>query len=172
MQSDGDSPNEPAATPRERTGRFRLLRPVVATVLVFLAYRALPSARPANLGPREGRLADCPGTPNCVSSRSGRAPERVEPVPFDGTAEEAVRRVKEALGSLPRTVVVDEGPGYVRAEATSLVFGFVDDIEFLADPDAKAIEVRSASRVGHSDLGVNRARVERFRAAFGRAAGD
>lgn len=149
-----------------RRSLVRLIRPLVAILLAIIAYRALPSTPPANLGTSRGRLADCPGTPNCVSSQASDPTQRVEPLSFDGTPHEAVGRVKAALATLPRTVVVAEGPGYVRAEATSLVFGFVDDVEFLADPEARVIQVRSASRLGKSDLGVNRQRLGRVREAF------
>jgi uncharacterized protein (DUF1499 family) len=142
------------------------LRPLLAVLLAFAAYRATPSTRPANLGARDGRLADCPGSPNCVSSRSERPGEAIAPIPFEGSADDALARVRAALATLPRTVVVAEAPGYLHAEATSLVFGFVDDLEVLADDGAKVLHVRSASRVGHSDLGVNRDRVERLRRAY------
>lgn len=111
-------------------------------------------------------MADCPGSPNCVSSQAGDPAHRVEPIPFEGPPAAAARTIKKALARLPRTVVVAEAHGYVRAEATSLVFGFVDDLEFLADSGAGLIQVRSASRVGQSDLGVNRNRLARFREAF------
>lgn len=65
-----------------------------------------------------------------------------------------------------RTQIVEEKPGYLHAVFTSLIFRFRDDVEILVDDSAKVLQIRSASRVGHSDLGVNRKRVERLRDRF------
>jgi uncharacterized protein (DUF1499 family) len=150
--------------------RTRKLAPVLALFIVptvlMVAYRSLPSMPPDNLGVVNGRLADCPDSPNCVSSQSDDPEHRVEPLPLLGSASETLGRLKSILEAMPRTRVVDERESYVHAEATSRVFGFVDDVEFLADEEKQVIHVRSASRVGHSDLGVNRDRVERIREAF------
>jgi uncharacterized protein (DUF1499 family) len=70
------------------------------------------------------------------------------------------------IGAVPRLKIVTESGDYLHAEATSLIFRFVDDVEFFVDREAKVIHFRSASRVGHSDLGVNRARMENIREAF------
>jgi len=75
-------------------------------------------------------------------------------------------RVRSILNSLPRTRIVCEEPNYLHATVKSVVFRFVDDIEFLCDPTESVIHVRSASRIGYSDLGKNRARVEQFRKHF------
>lgn len=74
--------------------------------------------------------------------------------------------MKSIILSEPRTRIVEEQPGYLHAVFTSLVFRFQDDVEILRDADAQVLHVRSASRVGHSDLGVNRKRVERLRQRF------
>jgi uncharacterized protein (DUF1499 family) len=117
------------------------------------------------LGVHEGRLAACPETPNCVSSQAkGRC--RVAPLTFTGSASLAMARLKQILASLPRTRIVEESNGYLRAEVASRIFGFVDDIEFYVDEPHALVHVRSASRVGYSDFGVNRARVETIRARF------
>src|SRR5206468_84351 len=90
----------------------------------------------------------------------------VEPLRFTDDPEEAWQRLKAVLASLPRTRIVAATDGYLHAECTSRVFRFVDDLECLLDRDAKLIHVRSASRAGRSDLGVNRRRVEAIRRAF------
>ena len=90
----------------------------------------------------------------------------IEPLRSTGTAEEARSRLLEILGRLPRTRVVTQAEHYVHAEAQSRWFRFIDDVEFLIDPAAGLIHVRSASRVGYSDRGVNRQRVERIRQEF------
>lgn len=147
---------------------------IVASLVLFaiLGYRLLPSRRPPNLGARGSRLAVCPGSPNCVSSQAVDAGHRVEPIPFEGSATEAMTRLRSVLASMPRTRIRAETPDYVHAEVSSRIFGFIDDLEFVIDPDAGVLHVRSASRVGHSDLGVNRARVERIRRAMVRQSDD
>jgi len=111
-------------------------------------------------------LAPCPNRPNCVSSRAADAIHRVEPFLLRVPAERAWTQLRDAVASLPRTRIVESGEGHLRAEVTSRLFGFVDDLELLLVPSTARIEVRSASRVGYSDLGVNRARVEALRAAL------
>jgi uncharacterized protein (DUF1499 family) len=141
----------------------------VVTLLVL----SWSARKPDNLGvSKEGRLAPCPGTPNCVCTQA--APEdgvhRMDPIPFEGSSQEALRRIKVMLATMPRVRIVSETENYLHAEFTSLVFRFVDDVEFYVDAQAQCIHFRSASRVGRSDLGVNRQRMEAFRQAF--AAGN
>jgi len=119
--------------------------------------------RPSNLGFREGKLAPCPMSPNCVSSQAPDNDHHVEPLPYAGTAAEAMAKLSAIVRSLPRTAIVTEKQDYLHAEFTSAFFRFTDDGEFLVDDAAKVIHVRSASRVGHSDLGVNRRRIELIR---------
>ena len=112
------------------------------------------------------RLAPCPDKPNCVSSVATDASHHVEPLRFTGSLENALDRLEIILRGLPRVTVVAVEGGYLRAEFKSALLGFVDDVEFMADASAAFIHVRSASRVGYSDLGVNRKRVEEIRALF------
>jgi uncharacterized protein (DUF1499 family) len=134
--------------------------------VVTLALLSLLSRRPANLGATAGRLAPCPGSPNCVCSQADDEAHRVAALPYAGSAEEALARLVAVLSTWPRTRVVTQADGYVHAECRSLLFRFVDDVELLADREARVIHVRSASRAGRSDFGVNRRRVEALRAAF------
>ncbi|RPI91140.1 MAG: DUF1499 domain-containing protein [Planctomycetaceae bacterium] len=134
--------------------------------VVSLAVQSALARPPATLGVVDGRLAACPQSPNAVSSQTDSSEHYLEPLTFTDEPAEAWQRLKRALAALPRTVVVTETEGYLHAEATSRLFRFVDDVEFLLDKRAKQIEFRSASRVGHSDLGVNRVRIESLRRAF------
>lgn len=111
-------------------------------------------------------LPDCPDKPNCVSSQASNQAHAIDPFIYSGSAMEAMRRLKTALATENRITVVREQGGYLHVEARSLVFRFVDDVEFLIDAGQSLIHVRSASRTGYSDLGVNRRRVERIRQAF------
>jgi uncharacterized protein (DUF1499 family) len=143
---------------------------VLAGGVVTLALLSVLARRPDNLGARDGKLAPCPGSPNCVCSQAEDAAHHVEPLGFEGEPEEAFARLKEVLASWPRTRIVTATDRYVHAECRSLLFRFVDDVEFLLDGPGRVIHVRSASRAGRSDFGVNRRRVEAIREAFaGRA---
>jgi len=116
----------------------------------------------------EGSLRPCPDKPNCVSSESGE-PSAVAPFSFSGHPEEAWARLKTSIEELGGTIREDTGL-YLWATFTSRIFRFVDDVEFRLAPDDGLLHVRSASRVGYSDLGVNRRRVEKLQTAFGRNA--
>ena len=122
--------------------------------------------RPGNLGVHGGRLAPCPPTPNCVSSQADPADtvHYITPIPFQGAPFEAMAAVRRAVESMPRATVVRHEPDYLYAEFRSRLMGFVDDVEFTYDDRAGLIQVRSASRLGRSDLGVNRRRIEAIRA--------
>jgi uncharacterized protein (DUF1499 family) len=119
--------------------------------------------RPDTLGVKDGKLAACPGTPNCVSSQASDAEHRVEAIAFTSSASEAFAKLKSLVQGMERAAVINEGSNYLYAEFTSGLMGFVDDVEFYIDDSAKVIHVRSASRLGQSDLGVNRKRVEEIR---------
>ena len=114
-------------------------------------------------------LADCPGHPNCVSSQAQRASRRVEPFSCIGSCRETLQRLHEVLQSTPGASIVESTDSYLRVEFTTMIFGFVDDLELLADNKEKTVHVRSASRTGTWDLGANRRRVERLRRHLARA---
>jgi uncharacterized protein (DUF1499 family) len=122
--------------------------------------------QPTNLGLHDGRLAPCRPTPNCVSSQADPvdAVHYIAPIPFKGAPVEAMAAVQRAVERLPRAIVVRYEPAYLYARFRSRLLGFVDDVEFAYDASAGVIQVRSASRLGRGDLGVNRARIEAIRA--------
>lgn len=124
-------------------------------------------SRPDNLGIADGRLEDCPGSPNCVNSQAGDERHSIAPFTYEGSRQEAFRRLKQAVSDLKRTQIVEERDDYLRIECTSALFRFVDDVEFYF-PEENMIHVRSASRLGYSDLGVNGKRVETLRELFNR----
>jgi len=113
-------------------------------------------------------LAACPDKPNCVSSQAGDQRHLIEPLHFTGEPGEAWSRLKAILQQQPRTRIVDEQDGYLHAEFRSLVFRFVDDVEFFFDEPNGTVHFRSASRAGHSDLGANRKRMETMRTIWNR----
>lgn len=111
-------------------------------------------------------LPPCPDSPNCVSSQATNKDQQVDPIVFTLPPQQALARLKQVLAGMPRTRLVKEEGGYLHAEVRSFLFRFVDDLEFLVDNERNLIHIRSASRTGHSDFGVNRRRVERIRKAF------
>lgn len=121
--------------------------------------------RPNNLGARAGLLAVCPASPNCVSSQADDEKHRIAPLIFSGDADAAFARLKLLLGQRADATIREEQPGYLRVELRTLLF--VDDGEFLLDRARSVIQVRSASRLGYSDLGKNRSRMEEIRRQFG-----
>lgn len=122
--------------------------------------------QPTNLGLHDGRFAPCRRTPNCVSSQADPADvvHYIAPIPFKGAPVEAMAAVRRAVDSMPRATVIRHEPDYLYAQFRSRLLGFVDDVEFAYDEKAGVIQVRSASRLGRGDLGVNRARIEAIRA--------
>ncbi|GAX41431.1 hypothetical protein NIES4075_24010 [Tolypothrix sp. NIES-4075] len=120
--------------------------------------------RPNNLGVKSGKLAPCPNSPNCVSSQSSDVGHSIAPLSYSSSPEEAIANLKSVIQSLPRTKIITESNDYLYAEFKSALMGFVDDVEFYLDRKANVIQVRSASRLGQSDLGVNRKRIETIRA--------
>ncbi|MDH3223152.1 MAG: DUF1499 domain-containing protein, partial [Gemmatimonadota bacterium] len=124
---------------------------------------------PDRVGVVNGTLHPCPSTPNCIRTGEGTSPAEAEV----GARERSVPNLKlrsndeaswsdlvQAVAEMPRTKVITQAGGYVHAEARSLVFRFVDDLELLWLVESGEIQVRSASRLGSGDLGVNRRRVE------------
>jgi uncharacterized protein (DUF1499 family) len=114
--------------------------------------------RPSNLGVKEGKLAACPGTPNCVNSQSDDAQSKIAALPGVSIAE-----LKKVVTAMAGATVIEETENYLYAEFKSKLMGYVDDVEFYLDSSTNSLQVRSASRLGKSDLGVNRKRVEEIR---------
>jgi len=121
--------------------------------LFYMGYKSREGSAP---GLVQGQLSPCPSSPNCVSSEGGTAAEQfVEPLPADRWAQ-----IPDAVRALGGTLIQEDNR-YIAAEFTSSIFRFIDDVEFrLSDEET---HVRSASRVGHSDMGANRKRVEALR---------
>lgn len=143
-------------------------------LLMILAMLLMTGCRgkPARLAPPGGPLQPCPSTPNCVSTEATDARHAMPPIPFTGSAQAAQARVRAVLLAQPRTRIVTERPGYLHAEATSRLFRFVDDVEVVVDSAAGVVRFRSASRLGRSDLGVNRKRMQRFTESFRASPGN
>lgn len=109
----------------------------------------------------------CPASPNCVSTQATDESHAIAPFRYRKSRVEAKEALKDIVRALSRTKLVEEDESYLHYEFTSLLLRFVDDVEFLFDDESKTIHFRSASRTGHSDLGVNRKRMETIRALLG-----
>ncbi|MEM8832275.1 MAG: DUF1499 domain-containing protein [Cyanobacteria bacterium P01_G01_bin.19] len=120
----------------------------------------------AATGLNNGQLSPCPSSPNCVVSQNGDEEHSIAPIPYTSDRSTAKETLLKVLSVVPRTEVVEQTDNYIHTESTSRIFKFVDDAEFYFPEDKQVIEVRSASRVGESDLGVNRRRIEQIRLAM------
>lgn len=148
--------------------------PIVLTIVFLLGgtivfsgqTKLLAGNKPNNLGTATGQLSACPNTPNCVNSQSSDVEHKISPLAYNSSTEDALKDIKAVIQSFKQSKIEQEKDNYIYAEFTIPVVGFVDDVEFLLDNDAKVIHVRSASRLGESDLGVNRKRIESIRAKF------
>lgn len=109
------------------------------------------------------QLKPCPKSPNCVSTEATDRTHAIAPFRYSGSASDALQHLHDVLKRLPRTKIVSTDATTIRAEFKTALFGFVDDGIFIVDDATKTIRFRSASRVGHSDLGVNRRRMEAIR---------
>jgi len=138
----------------------------VALVVLAVLVRARLRPRIPHVGLSEGRLRSCPSSSNCVVTEGGDSAHSAAPIVFRGAPAVAMHDLTELLARRPRVRIVTARPDYVHAEFRSALFGFVDDFEARLDEKERRIEVRSASRSGTSDLGVNRRRVESIRAAL------
>jgi uncharacterized protein (DUF1499 family) len=154
------------------TLRWILVALALLVLLVWLAGRlgALRGHAPSDLGVREGRLKAPASTPNSVSSQADLYPQhpmreyaRIAALPASGGASASMARVRAVVERMPGATVVEQRDDYLYAQFETSAMRFVDDVEFWYDPAAQAIAVRSSSRIGRKDFGVNRTRIEAIR---------
>ena len=143
-----------------------MIRFFLCTSCFSLIMFACSGNRPANLGVHQGKLSQCPKSPNCVSSQSIDKAHYIEPLRYEGSLENAKDKLLSVIRAMKRARVVTMRDDYIHAEFVSALFRFVDDAEFLFDEKKKMIHIRSAARIGYWDLGVNRKRMERIRVKF------
>lgn len=134
-------------------------------VTCILAIIALGCSRSVT-GIQNGRLMPCPRSPNCVSSYETDTSHQTEPLTYNGPREKAINAVLSILEAMPEAIIIKSDVDYVHAEFRSKIFKFVDDVEFQFVEASPVIHIRSASRVGYSDLGVNKKRMELIRVLF------
>lgn len=118
------------------------------------------------LGVKDNHLSSCPSNPNCVLSQNADKEHQIAPLVYQTDLDTARETLLEVLKVVPRTEVVEQTNNYIHARSKSRIFKFIDDVEFYFPSGEKIIHVRSAARVGESDLGVNRRRIEQIRLAL------
>lgn len=147
----------------------------VGTALLFLAGQLglLKGTAPHDLGIKDGRLKPPARTPNSVSSQAHLYPDHpqtqyaaIAPLDYQGDAKTAMAKLASVVQAQPGTVIVTQTDGYLYAQSTTRLLRFTDDVEFWLDTANQKIHVRSASRIGRKDFGVNRQRIESIRAQF------
>ncbi len=151
---------------RKLATTFAIVMFVIVSGIFSMFLLSFTSSPPADLGVRDGRLAKCPDSPNCVSTQAEDRDHWIAPLTVQKNSENGIDVLKGIVGKLPRTQIIEKSPNYLRAEFRSAFFRFVDDVEFYVETESGHIHFRSASRVGRSDLGVNRARMEQIRSLF------
>ena len=140
---------------------------ITISIFVTLSIGLLSTAPAlAATGLDSSHLSACPSSPNCVVSQDGDEDHAIAPIAYQGDRASAKETLLKVLSVVPRTEVVEQTENYIHSESTSRIFKFVDDVEFYFPEDENVIHVRSASRVGESDLGVNRRRIEQIRLAM------
>jgi uncharacterized protein (DUF1499 family) len=153
---------------------FLFILIVGGALLVFAGQAGLLKGKPrGELGVKDGKLQRPSKTENSVSSQAELWPDHpmlayagIAPIAYTGSAEAASNKLQSILRTTPRTEIVKAEGSYIYAQCTTALLRFVDDVEFAIDDNAKVIHVRSASRLGRKDFGVNRKRVEAIRAQF------
>jgi len=118
-----------------------------------------------DIGLIDGRLAPCGGKPNCVVSQGGDERHHIDPIAYEGKKTAAVETIQQVVQGMAGTHIVTQTDHYLHVEFRSKMMGFVDDVEFHF-PDTGIIHMRSASRVGYTDFGANRKRLEKIRQLF------
>ncbi len=142
-----------------------LLLILLALMLLAAAGLSIASRWVEPAGLAQGRLAPCPPRPNCVCSESADEAHRIAPIRFNGDAAEAWQRLIASIEAMGGHIRKRED-AYLHATFATPLMRYIDDVEARLDREASVIHLRSASRVGHSDLGANRKRVEMIRQRF------
>ncbi len=133
--------------------------------LSVMLFPGCAGKRPTNLGLKDGKLTPCPNKPNCVISQTEDKKHFIAPIAYDHSKDEAIKRITVVIKAQKRAKVIEQKENYLRVEFTTAIMKFTDDVEFYF-PDEKIIHVRSASRIGYHDMGLNRKRIEKIRQAF------
>ena len=142
-----------------------LFRITLLPILLLAGSQILAASSATGSGnpdPLSERLAPCPSSPNCVSSQAKAGSQAIPPIPYTGFSEAVLKDLETVIKKMKRSRIVSKSSATLHAEFRTIL-GFVDDVEFLVDEERQVIHMRSASRFGFWDLGVNRRRLEAIR---------
>ncbi len=134
--------------------------------LSLLLPMCLLSCSNVNIGMQDSKLKPCPASPNCVSTETSDSKHQIAPFKIKGSPLVFWQKLEQQLELLPKTKIITVTDTYLHVECRSKFFSFVDDLEFLLRTDTGVVEIRSAARLGYSDLGVNRQRLEGLRSTL------
>ena len=141
----------------------RFVERCLTSILILFVVVGCSGKQPDTMGVGPSGLKGCPKSPNCVSSDAKDKKHAIEPLRLKGAHDASWSRIRDEVAAVPRWAVVTATDTYIHAECKSRIFGFVDDLELYLDSSSGIISIRSASRIGYSDLGANRRRVEFLR---------
>jgi uncharacterized protein (DUF1499 family) len=130
-----------------------------ALLLCGLAICFCAAPRPKHLGFTDGKLVQCPESPNCVNTQSTNPAHAMPCLTYAGRQDSAMAKLVRVVRSMKRTKIITQTDSYLYVEFTTALMRYVDDVEFSFDDTRKNIDFRSASRIGYSDMGVNRKRM-------------
>lgn len=146
-----------------------MVRWIIALIVVllvgFFSYVTISNKLPEGLGVTEGELLPCPPSPNCVSTQA--SPEEdsehhVDPIVYTDDRMKTQLLIESYMLGKGNAHLVSSSLGYVHFEVKSPLIGYIDDVEFYLPAADSVVHIRSASRIGYSDFGVNRERVRQI----------
>jgi len=150
--------------------KLKILLPIILIGIIsyftirFLVMGKASATMKVNIGVENGQLRPCPNKPNCVCSQVAAGDEHyIEPISHNKPQIETSQDLLRILKSFDNAKLIEQSHSYIYAQFTSKIFKFVDDVEFIINDSGDSIDVRSASRVGYSDMGANRKRIEKIR---------
>ncbi|MFT5831041.1 MAG: hypothetical protein ACI9D0_001630 [Bacteroidia bacterium] len=165
-----NQPNQPVQTKRAKRKRFTKVAALFVSLAGAIGVGSACVSMPSDIGLQEGRLRPCPSSPNCVCSE-GEDPS-IAPLTYTGNGQAAFQSLIELIEAQPRVELVTVEQTYAHAVFRTPLMRFRDDLEVRLDEPNTVIHVRSASRVGHSDMGANRKRVEALRVLWAQPSKD
>ncbi|MBT7152642.1 MAG: DUF1499 domain-containing protein [Deltaproteobacteria bacterium] len=140
-----------------------VLKMFISGTLILMTLSSCAGRKPDTVGVHNQQLSNCPDSPNCVSSTVQDQEHQIAPFHVKGKSDIIWSQLLQTIDSFPRCLMITKTDVYLHMECKSLIFRFVDDLELLLTPTTGIIDIRSASRLGKSDFGVNRKRVESLR---------
>lgn len=143
---------------------FFIIIAIVTLLIIFMFIKN--NNMPRNIGVNKGSLAPMPNKPNAVSSQTDIMEKRVEPLKFIGDSDNSKKLIIESINQFKNMKIIKNEKNYLYVVFATDKMKYKDDVEFYFDEDKKIIHFRSASRVGYSDMGVNKKRYEEIKKLY------